>query len=86
MRKFLTSVIDRKTRHELILADCSYNMACDWLASELAKNNREIYRQEVSTNNELAYIWTGEWDNDKHDYKNKRMFYYDEERGYLMGE
>ena len=30
MREFKTSCIDNETGMEMVLSECSYNMACDW--------------------------------------------------------
>lgn len=88
MRKFVTSCKDDKTGYEMILSECSYNEACMWLENELSKYGSEIYRTEKHTNG-LMYIWTGIYRLDKFGKSSciaKRMFFYDEERGYLLGE
>lgn len=46
MRKFVTSCKDDKTGYEMILSECSYNEACDWLEKEIAKCGYEIIRTE----------------------------------------
>ena len=84
MRVFQTECKDDKTRYSMVLSECSYNMAMDWLSRELKKYGSEITRTEKHTNG-LMYIWTGKYFNPT-DYEFGRMFFYDEERGYLLGE
>ena len=83
MRVFKTQCRDDKTGYEMILSECSYNEACMWLENELSKYGSEIYRTEKHTNG-LMYIWTGIFG--RSSCIAKRMFFYDEERGYLLGE
>ena len=83
MRVFQTEMKDTKTGHSMVLSECSYNMAMDWLSRELAKYGSEIYRTEIHISG-LVYIWTGIYKKDK--CTAKRMFFYDEARGYLLGE
>lgn len=86
------STVDSKTGHTLVLSEASYNMAMEWLQTELAKHGREIFRCENCGTNNME-IYTGEphagldvngmpdmW------YRNIVKFYYDEERGLLMQE
>lgn len=84
MRIYDTSFKDSKTGLEMVLSEVSYNVACDYLMQIMY--NREIYRTEANTKIGLTEIWTGEWIQDIHSYRNIRKFYYDEERGYLLGE
>ena len=81
MRVFNSSYKDSKTGYEMILSECSYNMAMDWLSKELAKYGYEISRTEVHIDG-LIYIWS----NHVRSGALCRMYYYDEERGYLLGE
>lgn len=86
------STKDEKTGRTLVLSEASYNVALDWLQREQEKYGREIYRCENCNTNNME-IYTGKpkvgldvngnktvW------YCNTVMFYYDEERGYLMQE
>ena len=84
MRVFKASCTDNKTGYEMILSECSYNMACEWLSRELTKEDMEILNVEVDFNG-IYHIFTGitlsptlQWSG--------RTFYYDEERGVLLGE
>lgn len=82
------STIDSKTKHELILSECSYNQAMDWLSRTLAEYGSEINRTETHING-LVYIWTGIYTRDvwgRTTCAARRMFFYDEARGYLLGE
>ena len=81
MRKFQTECKDDKTRYSMVLSECSYNEACDWLSRELAKFGYEITRTEKHING-LMYIWS----TNVRSGKQARMYFYDEERGYLLGE
>ena len=81
MRVFKTETKDSKTGYSMVLSEVSYNMACDWLSKELAKFGYEITRTEKHVNG-LMYIWS----TNVRSGKLARMYYYDEERGYLLGE
>ena len=81
MRKFQIECKDDKTGYSMVLSECSYNQACDWLSRELAKFGYEITRTEQHING-LMYIWS----TNVRSGKQARMYYYDEERGYLLGE
>lgn len=83
MRKFKTATKDSKAGYEMILSECSYNMAMYWLERELDKYNVVIrYTEKTNYPCNLTIIGT--------ETKNvgaiMRTFYYDEERGYLLGE
>ena len=82
MRVFKTYCKDDKTGYEMILSEVSYNMACDWLSRTLAKVGYEITRTEQHIKSGLMYIWSNNVVSDAQG----RMYYYDEERGYLLGE
>lgn len=72
MREFKTMCKDTVTGMEMILSECSYNMVCSWLES---KGFTE-YEQIATYGNE---VWM---------YFSKpvsRLFIYDEDRGYLLG-
>ncbi len=90
MRKFTTECKEDKYHYSMVLSEVSYDEAMDWLQRELEKYGHEIYRTEKHING-LMYIWTGKFEFFKGDaccgqYVQHRMFYYDEDRGYLMGE
>ena len=85
MRKFQYCCTDNITGYAMILSECTYNQACDWLSRELAKWDREIYRTEIDADG-MAHIFTGRYIVEDQKYINRRMFYYDEQRGYLLGE
>lgn len=87
--------IDNKTGYELIVSECSYNHVCMWLARELQPSHIEIVTCTVLKNG-LIEIKTQptklEFDADEMlngkiiGKSSPRTFYYDEERGYLLGE
>lgn len=83
MREFKTSCIDDRTGYEMILSECSYNMACDWLNKELAKVGSEICGMHYDRENQIIELYTGLMSNGLN---LKRKFFYDESRGYLLGE
>ena len=95
MRIFKTEVKDDKTGYSVVLSECSYNMACDWLSRELGKYNYEIVEIARRIKDNLLVITTESTrldfdvdvmlDGPIHGSKG-RTFYYDEERGYLLGE
>ena len=70
MKVFTTSCKDEKTGLEMILSDCSYNFACSFLSG---KNLGKL----ISASCESIGITKIEFE--------KRTFYYDENRGYLLG-
>lgn len=71
MREFKTSCIDKVTGMEIMLSECSYNRACDWLAR---KGFTEYERFDPS-----GSLITLEFTKPA-----KRTFVYDEDRGYLL--
>ena len=85
--------MDDKTGYRMVLSECSYNMACDWLMREGEKSHYEIIRTEKDFNG-LIHIWMEktelEFDADINSMRPitgaTLKFYYDEERGYLLGE
>lgn len=71
-KEFKTSVIDDKTRMEVILTDVSYNRAMDWL---MQKGFTDYDRFDVIGDQiELEFSKPA-----------PRIFVYDESRGYLLG-
>ena len=83
MKVFTTECKDDKTIYSMVLSDCSYNMAMDWLQRTLAKYKYEIYRTEMRTDG-MVQIWTGRWY--RKSYSRARCYFYDETRGILLGE
>ena len=87
----MTACKDHVTGYEMILSECSYNQACDWLSRELAKHGCEIWRTEQRISDNLYVIFTAvavcPLDSAGSMFmKDDRTFYYDETRGYLLGE
>lgn len=74
------STIDNKTGKELILSQCSYNLAMDWLQRTLNKEgmciNETVKYDNCACMTAVSII----------DGSSGRIFYYDGERGYLLGE
>lgn len=68
-REFKTMCRDTKTGMQMMLSECSYNMACSWLES---KGFIEYEKLEINGNE--TWLW----------FKDK-LFIYDEDRGYLLG-
>lgn len=84
MRVFTTLCKDDKTGHQMILSECTYNMACDWLDNKCKKAGVEICGLSSNRYTGLIELYTG-----KPDSKGLnlcRKYFYDEERGYLLGE
>lgn len=72
MREFKTSCIDNVTRMEMVLSECSYNMACDWLM-----------RKGFTQYDKFSVI--GDQIEMQFSKPKKRTFVYDEGRGILLG-
>ena len=72
MRKFVTPVFDSKTNMRMIYSECSYNMAC----MELEK--------EMDTQGILLVSATMDGDLHRLEWSDGSVYYYDEERGYLL--
>lgn len=81
MKEFRTSCKDSKTGYEMILSECSYNMAMNYLADRLSEVGYEI-RNIAITKDGIKVITT----NSIKVGVIGRTFYYDEGRGYLLGE
>ena len=71
MREFKVMCKDTKTGMEMVLSECSYNMACDWLER---KGFTEYDKFECVGDT----IWI------TFSKPNDRLFVYDETRGYLL--
>ena len=79
MRKH-SSTVDGITGCELILSEASFNMAGDWLNQWFTRWGWEIAQVKPTTyKSRQVTMIVG-----KH-HKQSRTFYYDEERGYLLG-
>ena len=95
MRKFTVECKDTKTGLSMVLSECSYNMACDWLHRTLEEYGVEVFCCETGKykNIPVTIIHTGV-PNRGIDYTGMpnmfytlcRRYFYDEERGYLLGE
>ena len=73
MRVFTQTVKDSRSDLYVIANECSFNMACSYL-EEQNKDNRfgKFIKTESMTTNLTKLLFE------------KRSFYYDEERGYLL--
>ena len=79
MKIFTTQTKDNETRYSMVLSQCSFNMAVNWLERECVKAKARI--GSVSRlKNGLIKIPTFSGDTPR------RNFFYDEDRGYLLGE
>ena len=71
MREFTATCVDMKTRMTMVLSECSYNKACDWLE-----------RHGFTTYDKFE-AWMGmvvmQFSKPA-----EKIFVYDEERGYLL--
>ena len=83
MRVFKAAAKDSKTGYAMVLSECSYNMAMDWLSRELDKCGREVYKAEYIPLTPFTRILTRGLTSEE---MFTRTFYYDESRGYLLGE
>ena len=93
MRKFTTLTVDSYTGYNIVLSECSYNMAMDWLNKEIQKSDAKIFRifKVVKGIKPLMRIEVGvpHYGKDIMGGTNVyyglcRNFYYDEDRGYLL--
>ena len=74
MRQFMTECKDTRTGLSMVLSGASYNMACDWLERILQNYGLEIKRIEYRPLDDMTAIIT-----------DGRTYFYDETRGYLLG-
>ena len=86
MRVFTTECKDSVTGYSMVLSECSYNMACDWLARTLAKYGVDIYNVKKDYKTDFTILESGRYSHILGDFKPCRKYYYDEVRGYLLGE
>ena len=71
---FNTYCKDDVTGYEMILSECSYNVALDWLENKIRELGH-IPNIECKKDGDLIVVETS-----------GRTFFYDEKRGYLLGE
>lgn len=86
MRVFTAECKDSITGYAMVLTDCSYNMACDWLERELNKYDVDIYECKNDSKTGYTVLKTGQYSSILNEYVPCRTYYYDESRGYLLGE
>ena len=73
MRVFTATVKDSNSDLYIIANECSFNMACDYLTQENEDNRfGKFLRIECGTRDITKLVFE------------KRTFFYDESRGYLM--
>ena len=84
MRKFTVECKDDKTGYSMVLSECTYNMACDWLERTLKKYGVEICGVFFNRKTGMTELYSGR--PDKNGLNLCRKYFYDEERGYLLGE
>jgi len=80
MKAFKTATKDSKTGYELYLSEASYNMAVEWLNLKTKQTGRCVWKCKAEDDG-LIHIYVG-----KQEGNLEKMFFYDEERGYLLGE
>ena len=86
MKVFTTECKDTATGYAMVLADCSYNFACDWLERTLAKYNVDIYDCKKDSKTGFTVLKSGQYSPILGEYIPCRKYYYDETRGCLLGE
>jgi len=88
MRVFNACCKDEKAGYEMMLSECSYNQAMNWLEIELLKESNEVVG--VSCRGDIYTIHTAPITDELSEEEQRgllgRDFFYDEERGYLLGE
>lgn len=86
MKAFTTECKDSITNYAMILSECSYNMACDWLERTLKKYGVEIYDCRINSKTGFMELATGKYSSALGRFEPCRKYFYDEIRGYLLGE
>lgn len=86
MKVFTIECKDTKTGLSMVLSECTYNMACDWLDRKLKNYGVEICKCVHNNKTNFDEIWTARFDDELNNYVPCRKYFYDEERGYLLGE
>lgn len=71
MREFTSMCKDTKTGMQMVLSECSYNMACSWLEGK----GYSEYEKFECVGDEVWLTFSK---------PNERLFVYDEARGYLL--
>lgn len=78
MKKFCSSVVDTKTNKEILYTDCSFNMAMMQLEKDFnfdVKSVKIIMINNVKLTEVKGFVYS----------RNREcVFYYDEDRGYLL--
>ena len=82
----MTECKDDQTGYSMVLSECSYNMACQWLHDTLWNQGVEICRVVPDNKTGFIELWTAKWDDYINNYTPCRKYFYDEYRGYLLGE
>lgn len=77
---------DSKTGYTMVLSECSYNMACDWLERTLKKYEIDIYDCKTDSKTGFTVLQSGKYSHILGDFIPYRKYYYDEVRGCLLGE
>lgn len=92
MRLFVVVCKDTKTGHKMVARDVSFNVALDWLQRRQRECGRDVFRVDSDDINHYT-IYTGKavdgYDmngNPEKFYTDIDKYWYDEERGYLLGE
>ena len=73
--------IDNITGKELLISGASYNLAMHWLDKQLKNAGFEVTSATYQDNIAMFVIKTYDNNNDEEG----RTYWYDEERGYLLG-
>lgn len=84
MKVFTTECKDSKTGYSMVLSDCTYNMACDWLERTLKKYGVEICGLHYDADTKMTEFYSGRPADGRLNLC--RKYFYDENRGYLLGE
>lgn len=89
MTVYKTLCKDSKTGYYMVLSDVSYNKAVDWLEREMSEEGSgEI--TGIEFDGDLCIIHTFPFTDELTENEQRgligRNFFYDEERGYLLGE
>lgn len=74
MRKFVLLCIDNKTNMKMIYSECSYNMACMEIESEMTAQGKHFVSAKTDREKGMTRI----------EFSDNNVFYYDEDRGLLL--
>ena len=86
MKVFTMECKDSVTGYAMVLSECSYNMACDWLERTLKKYGVDIYDCKIDSKTGFTVLKSGQYSHILGDFKPCRKYFYDEVRGFLLGE